>query len=90
MDGLATLERDGLQLADADECGSIAELLQWHRVAGGDMPDADTTVLLWIMDGQVGDREPGWWDGEHWRLCESGGVAFGVVTHWAEPEGPAC
>lgn len=90
MDGLETLERDGMQLADDDEGGSMAELLQWHRVADGDMPDADTTVLLWIMDGQVGDWEPGWWDGEHWRLCESGGVVFGVVTQWAEPEGPAC
>ena len=47
-------------------------------------------VLLWIklLDG-THDWAGGWWDGTDWRLCESGGVCSGVVTHWAEPEGPA-
>lgn len=88
MDGLQTLACEGLDLGGSD--GDMAELLQWHRVAAGDMPDADLTVLLWLCDGTVQEWAAGWWDGQDWRLCESGGVAAGTVTHWAEPEGPQC
>ena len=67
-----------------------AELLQWHSVDTG-MPDAELTVLMWMPDFEDGGEwEGGWWDGEHWRLCESGGVCPWRVTHWAAPEGPAC
>lgn len=66
---------------------SSAELLEWHRAAH-DMPDADLTVLLWIVTGADTEWQAGWWDGEVWRLAESGGVCAGSVTHWAEPEGP--
>lgn len=66
------------------------QFLQWHCVAFRDYPDADLTVLLWIrlLDGTQ-EWAGGWWDGADWRLCESGGVCSGVVTHWAEPAGPA-
>lgn len=69
---------------------AVAELLEWHVVAAGDMPDSDITVLLWWTDhAGITDWERGWWDGEDWRLAESGGVCAGTVTHWAQPEGPA-
>jgi hypothetical protein len=69
---------------------AMAELLEWHVVADGDMPDADITVLLWWTDhAGVTDWDRGWRDGEAWRLAESGGVCPGTVTHWAQPEGPA-
>ena len=68
--------------------GSAAELLEWHEPANGDMPDADLTVLLWVQDGQVADWCGGWWDGDAWRMAESGGVCAGVVLAWAEPAGP--
>jgi hypothetical protein len=67
---------------------SSAELLEWHR-AEHELPDADITVLLWIGTGTEADWAAGWWDGEAWRLAESGGVCAGVVYAWAEPEGPA-
>ena len=63
------------------------ELLKWHTPAS-DMPDAEITVLLWVQDGQVAGWASGWWDGEDWRLAESGGVCAGTVVAWAEPEGP--
>lgn len=63
------------------------ELLHWNSASS--VPDADTTVLLWVQyeDGET-DWSAGWWDGEAWRLCESGGVCAGRVLHWAEPSGP--
>jgi hypothetical protein len=73
--------------------GMGTEVLQWHD-ASVSKPDADSTVLLWFgAAGQDGDGdlpgwEAGWWDGEAWRLAESGGVAADLVTHWAEPCGP--
>lgn len=64
------------------------ETLTWHPAANP--PDADQTVLLWAVwpDGET-NWESGWWDGEAWRLCESGGLCSGMVTHYAMPEGPA-
>jgi hypothetical protein len=63
------------------------EALQWHPAE--QLPDADITVLLWVVYGTEPDWCRGWWDGEAWRDCASGGVVAGVVTHWAEPAGPA-
>ena len=89
MTGLQTLATGGLDLAALDS-SSTAELLEWHPTAGGQRPDADITVLLWTRDhAGITDWERGWWDGEDWRLAESGGVCAGTVTHWAQPEGPA-
>ncbi len=64
------------------------EALSWTPAS--QLPDADLNVLLWLVwpDGET-DWAPGWWDGEAWRLCESGGVCAGRVTHYAEPVGPA-
>lgn len=66
------------------------EQLHWHPVA--QLPDSETTVLLWFTDpeieGDPGDWCAGWWDGEAWRDCSHGGVVDVDVTHWAEPNGP--
>ena len=67
---------------------AVAELLEWHPTAGGQRPDADITVLLWITSGGLAEWESGWWNGEAWCLCESGGIVAGTVTHFATPEGP--
>ncbi len=65
---------------------AVAEFLEWHPTAGGQRPDADITVLMWVWyaDGTA-DWAGGWQDGDAWRDAASGGT----VTHWAEPEGPA-
>lgn len=68
----------------------LIEVLTWHDVAAGDMPDADIVQLLWIRDADGhAEWDRGWWDGEGWRLAESGGRCCGTVLFWAEPEGPA-
>ena len=90
MSGLDTLAEQGLDL-QLLETSSCAEMIEWHP-ASGDKPDADATVLLWIpgFDTLVPSGwEAGFWDGENWRLAESGGLVDGTVTHWAMPEGPA-
>jgi len=66
------------------------ETLHWHSAAS--VPDADTTVLLWVQyaDGET-DWSSGWWDGADWRLCRSGARVddvMGRVLHWSEPAGP--
>ena len=67
---------------------AVAELLEWHSAE--QLPDADMTVLMWVVSGGTEqDWFAGWWDGDCWRDCASGGEVAGVVTHWAEPEGPA-
>ena len=68
---------------------AMAELLRWHVVADGDLPDADASVLLWIVF-PAGDTDwtTGWLDFDGWHLCESGGICPWKVTHWAEPQGP--
>lgn len=65
---------------------TLTETLTWHPVTER-LPDADITVLCW----HAGDQEfwTGYWDGQGWIGCESGGSVLGV-THWAEPRGPQC
>jgi hypothetical protein len=67
----------------------LIEALTWRDVAAGEMPDSDITLLLWLrhMDGST-DWDRGWWDGECWRLAESGGECGGTVLFWSSPEGP--
>ena len=70
--------------------GAVTTALAWHD-ARAELPDSDTTVLLWTLDPDADDGADwaaGWHDGECWRLCESGGVCGQIVTHWAEPQGP--
>lgn len=88
MIGLETLMQEGLDMA-ALNAGSTAELLEWHCVAGGSMPDAEVTVLLWLRyaDGST-DWCSGFFDGEAWCDCTAMPVSC-EVTHWAQPEGPA-
>lgn len=68
----------------------LTETLTWHPVA--EPPDADITVLLWLAEEGLDPADwcAGWWDGEDWRDCASGGVIERTVTHWAQPEGPQC
>lgn len=71
---------------------SFAELLEWQDALTA-KPDADATVLMWIVDCEGhGQWESGWWtgEGERWCFCESGGDVEETVTHWALPEGPGC
>jgi hypothetical protein len=53
------------------------------------MPDADTTVLMWVVypDGSA-EWASGWWDGIAWLDASTGGELAGAVTHWCEPDGP--
>ena len=53
----------------------VTEPLPWHRPAER-MPDADLSVLL-VLSGEP-ELEMGWWDGESWRSCVSGGEQSGV------------
>lgn len=86
-DGLDALERDGLQLVDP-ATPACTEALTW-RHPDDDMPDADISVLLWVRDGLSGqDWCSGWWDGEDWRDCASGGAVDGDVLRWAQVSGP--
>lgn len=68
---------------------ALLELLTWHPTQHGQRPDADMTVLLWtVFDDGSTDWASGWWDGEHWRDCESGGQVGGDVRYFAAVNGP--
>lgn len=75
-------------LPAADHVPPLCELIRWHLASGTERPDAEITVLLKLTpDG--GTVECGWWDGEQWCLCESGGPAVqSDVLAWAYAEGP--
>lgn len=60
------------------------ELLDWYDAAKI-KPDAELTVLCW--HAKDGEFWTGYWDGEQWIGCESGGTVLGV-TYWAVPNGP--
>ena len=60
-------------------CG---EMLDWHD-ATLTKPDADITVIC--IDAE--EVWTGYWDGESWTGCESGGTVT-APTHWADPKGP--
>jgi hypothetical protein len=84
-------EIDAALLPAADNPPPLCELIRWHRADSGERPDADMTVLLQIAesDGDGSTVECGWWDGEQWCLCESGGPAVqSSVRAWAFAEGP--
>lgn len=67
----------------------LVESLTWHDATAG-KPDADGNVLLWLgaSEGCDAGWSEGWWDGDDWRLAESGGIADAEVLCWAEPVGP--
>ena len=89
MTGLQTLMATGLNLAVLDQQPPFPTgTLRWHRVAEGVLPDADTTVLMWVLYGDGQDWAVGWWDGEVWRDAASGGDVAGCVAYWCEPQGP--
>jgi hypothetical protein len=63
--------------------------LTWQTPAQA-MPDADESVLVWFRwrSEKPADWGSGWFDGELWRLSESGGIIDGHVLYWARPVGP--
>ena len=89
MNGLATLNAEGLQLQGAPEPGArfMAELLEWRDVRLG-LPDDTMLVLAWVKRSDEEDWTTAFMDAGDWREAESGGLVAGVVTHWAQPEGP--
>lgn len=65
MSGLDTLMTDGLvitadTLAERAAVFGIAELLEWHSMGGGNLPDADMTVLMWVEES---DGATNWYAG---------------------------
>lgn len=69
----------------------LCELVRWRLATDAERPDADITVHLCLESAESGRSvECGWWDGEQWCLCESGGAAVQAdVRAWAEVWGPA-
>lgn len=66
----------------------LIEALTWLDATAG-KPDAEQRVLMWIASADDSfDWDTGWWDGEDWHLCESGGIVDGEVMFFAEPQGP--
>ena len=63
--------------------------LTWTAPAPGAMPDANTSVLLWVgyPDGST-DWCGGWLDADGWRDGASGGLVDGQVAAWADVSGP--
>ena len=81
---------DDAPLAQAPglEPGDYIECITWHDASKPARPDAELTVLLATTSPGM-PIDMGWWDGERWCLCESGGFAApGSVLAWAEVEGP--
>ncbi|HEY0953992.1 MAG TPA: hypothetical protein VGE36_04495 [Roseateles sp.] len=58
------------------------EMLDWHD-AKLTKPDAELTVVC--IDAE--DVWCGYWDGESWIGCESGGTVA-APRYWADPKGP--
>lgn len=86
--GLTTLHAEALRMPPLDD-SAVAEVLSWMPDAPASMPDAEITVLLWVRDRMGGeDWCAGWWDGQDWRDCSSGGVVDGQVLRWADVRGP--
>lgn len=48
------------------------------------MPDADITVLLSAIDGSDSTVAAGWWDGEDFRWCDTGGKVSDAVLGWTD------
>ena len=64
------------------------ETLHWHRTADC-LPDADTTVLLWVEEPDgAQDWLSGWLDGDTWRDSTAMPLENTRVLYWAEVGGP--
>ena len=65
------------------------EVLGWYDAAKPARPDSEITVLLQLVGADGGSSvDTGFWDGEGWRLAESGGQPTQRVAYWAQAEGP--
>jgi hypothetical protein len=58
-----------------------SEVINWHELPDDGMPDAERTVLISTFEGGV---DSGFYDGEVWRWCESGGIVGELVQAWAD------
>ena len=89
MTDLQTLMAEGLQLQPGLETAPafMSELLEWRDVRTG-LPDDTMLVLAWVKRSDEEDWTMAFMDAGDWREGESGGLVDGVVTHWAQPEGP--
>ena len=69
----------------------MIEKLKWNDVAK-EMPDVGSMVLLWVRYPKPFSN-PGWMagylDDDGWHDSETSHVLTEIVTHWAEPNGPA-
>lgn len=67
------------------------ELLQWHDAATT-KPDSDIVVIGWALDapGAPGEWFAMWWDDDRkcWIDAANAYKVSGMVTHWADPNGP--
>lgn len=78
-------EYRGVKFLDPEPEGEPETI--WWRDAATSKPDAELTVLLETTDQHMPIAQ-GWWDGERWCLCESGGFApEGMVRRWAVVNG---
>ena len=85
MDGAWPLPVGPVAILDPEPAGT-PETIYW-RDAADEKPDAELTVLLETTDPDMPIAQ-GWWDGERWCLCESGGFApEGSVLAWAVVSG---
>jgi hypothetical protein len=57
------------------------ETITWRELPQDGMPDAETAVLI---NTAVGGVDAGFFDGEQWRWCESGGIVAEPVVAWAD------
>jgi hypothetical protein len=68
----------------------MIEKLKWND-ATKKLPDDAGTVLLWVRTAKPFSNPvwmTGYFDDGDWHGSETGNVVHGIVTHWAEPNGP--
>ena len=64
-----------------------AELVQWHRVADGHLPDEDESVIL-HLDTPIDPCIEGLWTDGAWHSIDGTRIRTPVL-HWARIAGPA-
>jgi len=66
----------------------VTSTIRWHDPAV-ELPDADESVLLWLIDDEGGeDWDKGWLDDEQWRSAEGFPIEASAVRYWGEVEEP--
>ena len=70
--------------------GKMIEKLKWND-ATKKLPDDAGTVLLWVRTAKPFSNPvwmTGYFDEGDWHASDTGNVVYGIVTYWAEPNGP--